>query len=78
MLRSEFTGATFELSKCPGALSPGIYEFGRSLLIHEDMRVSRSQVQLNVWPDRASITRVRCFSIQSARWLLLIALHGNI
>jgi aprataxin len=57
MLRADFSGANFVVEKCPDVLSPGIYEFGRSLLKFEDMRVSRSQVQLNIWPDRASITR---------------------
>jgi hypothetical protein len=59
MLKAAFAEGKFDLERCPTRLLPGIYEFGRSLLKFEDMRVSRSQIQMDVWPDRVSVTRVR-------------------
>lgn len=49
-------------AQLPDRLVPGIYEFGRSILKFQDMRVSKTQVRLDVWPDHVSVTRVRLLS----------------
>lgn len=52
MLKANFSEGSFVTEKCPDRLVPGIYEFGRSILKFQDMRVSKTQVQLDVWQRR--------------------------
>jgi len=72
MLRANFNSSSFVAEKCPDRLVPGIYEFGRSILKFQDMRVSKTQVQLDIWPDRVSVTRVRGSKVERCCLVILL------
>lgn len=58
MLRPIFASSTFNLDECPDRLEPGLYRIGRSSLLRQDMRVSRTQIELIVMDDRVSVAQV--------------------